>query len=52
MLQGTTGQPKAAVLNHMRLVNNTISIVKRIGILDDVDKVIKNNLSCSVDQHI
>ncbi|XP_050428074.1 medium-chain acyl-CoA ligase ACSF2, mitochondrial-like [Adelges cooleyi] len=32
---GTTGKPKAALLNHFGLLNNARYIMKRLGILDD-----------------
>ncbi|XP_015374859.1 PREDICTED: acyl-CoA synthetase family member 2, mitochondrial-like [Diuraphis noxia] len=35
---GTTGKPKAALLNHFGLMNNAYSIMKRLGINDDNSK--------------
>ncbi|KAL5241656.1 hypothetical protein ACI65C_009066 [Semiaphis heraclei] len=35
---GTTGKPKAAMLNHFGLINNAYFIMKRLGIHDDIKK--------------
>ncbi|CAI6367180.1 unnamed protein product [Macrosiphum euphorbiae] len=35
---GTTGKPKAALLNHFGLMNNAYSIMKRLGIYDSISK--------------
>ncbi|XP_060865725.1 medium-chain acyl-CoA ligase ACSF2, mitochondrial-like [Metopolophium dirhodum] len=35
---GTTGKPKAALLNHFGLMNNAYSIMKRLGIYDGISK--------------
>ncbi|XP_027850755.2 medium-chain acyl-CoA ligase ACSF2, mitochondrial-like [Aphis gossypii] len=35
---GTTGKPKAALLNHFGLINNAYFIMKRLGIYDDNNK--------------
>ncbi|XP_060838688.1 medium-chain acyl-CoA ligase ACSF2, mitochondrial-like [Rhopalosiphum padi] len=35
---GTTGKPKAALLNHFALMNNAYSIMKRLGIIDDISE--------------
>ncbi|KAL4143266.1 hypothetical protein QTP88_005619 [Uroleucon formosanum] len=35
---GTTGKPKAALLNHFGLMNNAYCIMKRLGIYDNISK--------------
>ncbi|XP_050428075.1 medium-chain acyl-CoA ligase ACSF2, mitochondrial-like [Adelges cooleyi] len=38
---GTTGKPKAVLLNHFGLLNNARNVMKRLGILDDQNTVHK-----------
>ncbi|XP_025193594.1 acyl-CoA synthetase family member 2, mitochondrial-like [Melanaphis sacchari] len=45
---GTTGKPKAALLNHFGLTNNAYFMMKRLGINDDINEGKLHKFCCSM----